>query len=194
MTERFKAIEIPREQGKVWLTQWLTAGFDISTAVLASRPLDWNRFLTFIPIDASVEAVKFPDAPDVPGVVSDEGLAWFLEALMQVGAHSLIVEDDMVEKSDPKVLDEKIPSGFIGNRVVHWHELRPGSGQRAVEMIMNSASCILNAFVSTKPIEELCLVDAQELPEGIGEKVAASLLAIVTFAFDETSFAVWDGR
>jgi hypothetical protein len=48
--------------------------------------------------------------------------------------------------------------------------------------------------VSAKSVEELGLLDRQEVSESVGEEIAVSLLAIITFAFDETSFAVWDGR
>lgn len=194
MTKRFKSLQVDRDEGSRWLTSWLAAGFDISAAVLAIDPFDRGDFQTFIPMEASIGEIKFPHVPDVPGVVSDEGLAWFLEAMIRAGARSLIVEDDMAERSDPKLPGKPIPLGFIDNRVVHWHELDAGSGASAVETIMRSASHIMNAFVSTKSIEELGLVDHQEISKGIGKEIAASLLAIITFAFDETSFAVWDGR
>jgi hypothetical protein len=194
VTEEFKALDVARDEGERWLTEWLAAGFDISAAVLAGISFDRGSFQTFVPVDASVESIKFPDAPDVPGTVSNEGLAWFLDALIRAGARSLVVEDDLAERSDPGQPDESIPSGFIGNRIVHWYGLEVGDGVRAVEMIMKSASHILNAFVSAKSVEELGLLDRQEVSESVGEEIAVSLLAIITFAFDETSFAVWDGR
>lgn len=194
MTEQFKALDIAHDEGKRWLTRWLAAGFDISAAVLTDISFDRGSFRTFVPVDASVESIQFPDAPDVPGAVSDEGLAWFLESLIRAGACALIVEDDLAERSDPGQPDASIPSGFIGNRIVHWLPLEAGSGVQAVEMIMKSASHILNAFVSDKSIADLGLLDRQEIAEGVGKEIATSLMAIITFAFDETSFAVWDGR
>jgi len=194
MNQSFQIIQVARDDGQNWFEGWLKAGFDVSTAVLARNPLDQGSFRTIVSKEASTEAINFPDTPDVPGAVADEGLAWLLESMKRDGALSLVIEDDLAEKSDPAADDWTIPSAFIESRIIHWCDLKSASGKDAVETIMKGASCILNAFVITKSVANLGLVDRQEVPEGLGIEVASSLLAMITFAFDETSFAVWDRR
>jgi hypothetical protein len=86
-----------------------------------------------------------------------------------------------------------VPSAFIGDGVVHWCELKPGIGTAGTEAIRESAfGYPLNAFVTTRSVSDLRLVDGQAVATGFADQVAASLLAIVVSAFDAESFLLWD--
>lgn len=186
-------VEVAKDEGRRWLEKSLTAGFDVSAAVLAAAPFDHGRFHTFVPSDVPADQIKFPDAPDVPGSVADAGLARYLDDLTSQGASCVVVEDDVVERKDPALDRWTIPSAFVGDRIVHWFDLEPGSGTATVEAIGESAfGYPLNAFVITRSAADLGLVNGQPVAESFASQVAGSLLAVAVSAFDATSFAIWD--
>lgn len=195
MTELVKKMQVAKHDGRACMEESLEAGFDVSAAVLAAAPFDHGNFFTFISGEMSAGDIRFPDAPDIPANVADQGLSQFFNELRNHGVVSLIVEDDLAELGDSGPDRWPVPSAFAGNRVVHWLELESSSGAAAVDALKRyCTSHCLNAFISAKSPAELGLVDSQGVGDGFATKVAASLLAVIVFAFDETSFAVWASK
>lgn len=193
MSDSVKRMRIPQEVGQEWVRQSLADGFDVSAAVLETAPFHRGYFYTFVSPEMAPKDIKFPHVPDVPGHVARAGLARFLDGLMSHGASCVVIEDDLLARKHPRP-DRWTPAAFVGNRVVHWADLVPGSGAAGVRAIKNSASGYpLNAFVTTLSAVELGLVNCRDIPEGFATQVAETLLAVITSAFDATSFAVWDG-
>jgi hypothetical protein len=105
---------------------------------------------------------------------------------------AVVVEDDLAGPGDPGILRWPVPSAFLGSRLIHWFDLEQKSSADIVDGINRyCASHILNCFVSTASVSSLGLIHGQAVPNDLAPKVAASLLAVIVFAFDETSFAVW---
>jgi hypothetical protein len=195
VTEFVKKMHVAKHDGRACIEESLEAGFDVSAAVLAAAPFDHGSFFTFISGEMSADDIRFPDAPDIPANVADQGLSQFLNELRSRGVVSLIVEDDLAERGDSGPDCWPVPSAFAGSRVVHWLQLESRSDAAAVEALKRyCTSHCLNAFISTESPAELGLVDGQGVGDGFGTKIATSLLAVIVFAFDETSFAVWDSR
>ncbi len=195
MSTDVRTMELSSAEGRAWLESSLAGGFDVSAAVLTTSAFDRGRFLTFVSEGVSTNKVSFPDAPDVPSAVAERGLAEFFQDLIGAGGSSVVIEDDLAGPTDPGFDKWNVPSAIIGNRIVHWLDLRPGSTMTTVnEITTYCVSHRLNAFVSTRSSVDLGLVDRQPADENLARAVVGSLLAVIVFAFDETSFAVWDGR
>lgn len=126
------------------------------------------------------------------GADADRGLAAVLDELAGESSACVVVEDDMGMRMDPAIQNSSFPVAFVGDRVVSWAELKRGRGADAVEGITQGASGYpRNAFVVSKSVDELELVDRQSLSKDIAGKVAGALLAIIVGAFDDESYVIW---
>ena len=192
MPASVRTMPVASDAGLRCLESSLTAGFDVSKAVLSAGSLPHGRFLTFVPAEMPDDAIAFPDTPDIPGSVADKGLANLLDELGRQGAMSIVVEDDLASPNDPGVQRWSVPSAFLGNRLIHWFDLEQESSADTVDQMGRYCiSHVLNAFVCAASVTSLGLIDRQAVPNDLAVKVTASLLAVIVFAFDETSFAVW---
>lgn len=193
MTEISRLVSIDSKEGSSWFSKSLNGGIEISDEVLASTSFDRGYFYTFVSRDVALDQVQFPNYPDVSG--SNAGLAKYLDELTRYGASCLVIEDEVALRKDPGLSEWAVPSAFFGDRVVHWWDLKPDSGEDAVGAIHASAfGYPLNAFVVTRYAADLGLVDGHPAPDGLPKDVASSLQAIIVSAFDATSFAIWDRR
>lgn len=191
MSETARAIDLAKNEGRNWFEESLGGGFGVSAAVLASISFDIGRFFAFVSSDMDPEQIKFPGYPDVRG--GGPALALYLDDLTSGKDLCLLIEDEAAERGDPNIEEWSVPSAFIGDRVVHWFDLKPGSGAAAMSAINESSSGYpLNAFVVTRTSTELGLVNRGSLANDIVDTIASSILAIVVAAFDATSFAVWE--
>ena len=123
---------------------------------------------------------------------AEKWLAQELDALASKGAMCLIVEDDLSRATDPGPINDGIPSAFIDDRVVSWHELSPGKGASAFKEVMYVGSGYpRNAFVTSRSASELGLANATQVPNDFPRRVAESLIAVIISIFDDESYLVW---
>lgn len=80
---------------------------------------------------------------------------------------------------------------FVGERVLHWCDLRDGGGKGARTIIRGAHGYPLNAFLTSRSSAELGLVDRRQAPKALSQLVVESLLAVVVSAFDGESFLIW---
>lgn len=195
MTGGLRTLGLAKEDALNWLERSLAAGHELSAAVLAAAPFDRGRFCTLVPSDLVANRVtKFHEGGIVETSVADAALARLLGDLVTEGGSCVVAEDDLLRRSDPAVARRTVPSAFIGNHVVHWCDLVPGSGAPAARALRASASGYpLNAFVVTRSAADLGLVTGRSLSEDFTSDVVGSLVAVVVSAFDAESFLVWDG-
>lgn len=187
-----RTVEIDKEKGRHWLEQSLAAGQTVSAAVLASEPFDSGSFRTFIPAYNRTGQIEFPET-GVFSTNASPGLARFLDDLTSECAACVVVEDDLLERTDfPSPARRTVPSAFLGRSVLHWCDLEPKSGRAAAGVIQESSSGYpLNAFVVTKSAAHLGLINGREVLDDFSDRIVVSLLAVVVSAFDGQSFAVW---
>ena len=192
MVSLFKELEISAEVGKAWMEESLRGGLAVSAAALKATPLAYGSFATYVRSDISDDQIKFPEAPDVPWPAARAGLAKSLEDLRDRNALCVVIEDDLAMRTDSELKQLDTPSAFLGNRVVHWSDLKEDCAPAAADVVKESAMGYpLNAFVMTKTSAQLGLANGRPVPDGFLEEVASSLAAIVVAAFDATSFLVW---
>lgn len=126
------------------------------------------------------------------GADADRGLAAALDGLAGEGPACVVVEDDMGMRLDPAIQSSPFPVAFMGDRVISWAELERGRGADAVKAITQGASGYpRNAFVVSRSVAELELVDRQSLSKDFAGKVAGALLAVIVGAFDDESYVIW---
>jgi hypothetical protein len=174
------------------MKQSLAQGFDISNAVLIGTPFERGRFQTFVPKDFHADKLDFEVGGVTTTTLSKGGLSICLESLIGAGGGCVVIEDEGWRPTDPVIVEGAQLSAFIGDRVIHWSDLKSGASNVAVEAISKGASGYpLNAFVSSKSAAGLGLVDREQVPEGLASAVAESLLAVIVAAFDAETFMVW---
>lgn len=186
MSQSAKRLKLSDDAGRNWFDYQLGQGFDLSQIALRDHPFSKGTFETFVPADATND-IEFPYFPDVPG--SEHALAAWLEDIASRGAASVVIEDDVRRKRDPHVRN---PAAYLKDRVVHWHDLDATDSSAAAQEVKRGAfGYPLNAFVVSKSVEDLGLVDEQDAPPDLPQQVTVSLMAIIVSAFDNTSFAMW---
>lgn len=186
-----QVIAVEHETGRRWMERELRSGHFVSKAVLATASFDHGQFRTCVTDEAA--AKPLPDFETL-GVASRSDVnAWLAEILDELalrGARCVVAEDNESNPSEPRLVGETIPTGFIGDRVLSWGDLKPGSGAFA-RKAMGVGGYPQNAFVTTRSAEELGFVHARQVPEEFPQQVAESLLAITTSVFDVESTLVW---
>jgi hypothetical protein len=193
VTRSITALEIDRSNALDWVKRSLAQGFDISTAVSAAVPFESGRFRVFAPEDFHADDPDFAVGGVTTTGQSIDGLSNYLESLIGTGGKCVVIEDEGWRPTDLAIVESTQLSAFIGDRVIHWSDLKSGASDVAAKAISRGASGYpLNAFVSSKSIAELGLVDRQPVPTGLPREVANSLLAVVVAAFDAETFLVWD--
>lgn len=176
-----------------WVKKSLADGHEISAAVLADLRLDEGTFQAVLPADFDGREVANLERGGVmAGAEADRDLAAVLDELAGEGSACVVVEDDMGMRMDPAIQNSSLPVAFMGDRVISWAELERGRGADAVEAITQGASGYpRNAFVVSKSVAELELVDRQSLSQDFAGKVADALLAVIVGAFDDESYVLW---
>jgi hypothetical protein len=179
---------------RAWTEQWLGEGHAVSAAVLAKNPFERGRFRTCVDDQAPPDVgTNFEKAFVSTTREPDEWLASTLEELHGGRPGCLVVEDDLSRPGDPALIDSDIASAFIGDRVVSWAEVRPGTGGDAVREVMRVGSGYpRNAFLSSQTPDELQLADRADLSSDFSEHVAKSLVAVIVAVYDAESYLVWD--
>jgi hypothetical protein len=186
-----KVIEVEHEVGRCWMEKELGAGHFVSKAVLAAVSLDHGQFRTCV--NDKGAAGPLPDFETL-GVASRSDVnAWLAEVLEELalcGAKCVVAEDNESNPTEPRLVGETIPTGFIGDRVFSWSDLAPGTGAFA-RKAMGVGSHPRNSFVTTRSAAELGFIHARQAPEEFPQRVAESLLAVTVEAFDVESNLVW---
>jgi hypothetical protein len=187
-----KAITVEDEDGCQWVKRSLVEGSDVSTSVLGDISLDRGSFHTFVSSNWVGRELKFAEGGCISSHSADAFLGSALEDLIRDGASCVVIEDDRWKPSDPAIVERTGRVAFIGDHVVHWHDLQPGFGIEAAEAVRKGAlGYPLNAFVSTMSAGDLGLVDGEDAPKSFPGAVTESLLAVVVSAFDAESYLVW---
>lgn len=194
MREPAHAVEVPKSRGRDWIERSLARGHELSAAVLATAPLHSGSFLALVPsgFDPS-RLTDFDRGGVMASDVANATLARILDEMARQHISCVVVEDDVGRRTDPAIARRKVPSAFIGDRVISWADLdQPDSGTAAAETIAAvSSGYPRNAFVIAKPAVDLALTTGESLPADFAAKAAASLVAVVVSAFDDESFLVW---
>ncbi|HST68754.1 MAG TPA: hypothetical protein VLI94_03740 [Solirubrobacterales bacterium] len=191
MTVELRTVEVERNEARDWMVRSLRQGFDLSSAVLAEQPFDKGHFLALIPTGLKTRPLNFAAGGVTQQGASAEALGDFLAKVAGRGAASVVVEHDMARASDPVLVKETEPLALIGERVLHWCDLRDGARAGAKTIIRGAHGHPLNAFLTKSTSAELGLADRQQIPEDLPRLLVESLVAVVVSAFDGESFLIW---
>jgi hypothetical protein len=191
VTSRVHPVDVDQAPAQRWLEESLSEGFDLSETVQTDVQLGAGTFQVLIP-GTSVRHLNFREGGITKTGASYEALERRLQELKHVGAACVLIEDDRWRAGDPAIEQSNLHTGFIGDRVIHWCDLSQATSAAGTETIrMGAFGYPLNAFVSTKSVDELGLVDGQQMPPTLSREVAKSLLAVIVAAFDAETFMVW---
>jgi hypothetical protein len=123
---------------------------------------------------------------------AQEALAKVLDTLAGRGAACVIVEDDLRLRTDPKSDAGGLPTGFVGEKVIHWSALA-GDAHATIDVLRRgSGDYPLNAFVTSAREDELGLVDGAELGSDTAGAIVRSLVAVIVAAYDAETFLIWE--
>jgi len=162
--------------------------------VLQTAPLRHGRIRAIVPANTPLPLrIDLDEGGIVKAAAANGILAGLLEDMIVSGATTIFIEDSALRRGDPALARADTPVAFLGDKVIRWCELRPGSGSAAVRAVRaGSSGYPLNAFVTGSSATSLGLVDGTAVPNGLASQVVNSLLAVVVSAFDAESFLVWD--
>lgn len=196
MTESAVPTEVDQAIALNWLRYSLGQGGMISPAALKFIEEHKGHAYTLAP--DTVDTARLA-TPRWGGVVTTGGaqaaLARVLETLAERGAACVVVEDELSLKRHPKPsLDGLLLTAFIGEQVLHWAGLADGTEAAITALHRGSGGYPTNAFVASASAEALGLVDGADLGSGIGEAVAASLVAVIVAAYDNETYIIWEPR
>lgn len=181
----------PTDEAQDWLEYSLTQGFDLSAAVLASDFFSTGSALAVVSNEFSRTEFDYATGGVLDLRLAKLCLARVLCGLAADGAETVLVEDDLMRRWDPVLAQSGLASGFMGQRIIHWGDLRVPCS-KAVDTVSRGASGYpLNGFLVTRPAVELGLIDAQDVPEHLAQDVVSALIAVVVAAFDAESFLLW---
>jgi len=191
MAREPRLAEAPIYEAREWLRYSLTQGFDLSARVLASDFLSSGSALAIVSTEFSRTEFDFATG-GVLGMRSARlCLARVLRHLAVRAAETVLVEDDLRRRWHPVASRSGLASGFMGDRLVHWGDVRPACNG-AVHVVAEGASGYpLNGFIVTRAAAELGLVDGKDVPDHLAQEVVPTLLAVVVAAFDAESFLLW---
>ena len=176
-----------------WVKRSLGRGHEVSTAVLASADFEAGTFRAILPDDVDVNQIQNLEYGGVmKESVARDAFARVLDEFAQRGAACVVVEDDLASRTDPAIVESSEPLAFIGDRVISWCDLDPGTGATAAEIVGRVGSGFpTNAFVVSRSAADLGLADRHSLPEDFGQKAAGCLVAVAVAAFDAESYVIW---
>lgn len=181
----------PADEAQDWLQYSLTQGFDLSAEVLASDFLSTGVALAVVSTGFSRTEFSYATGGVLGMRRARLCLARVLHQLAAYAAETVLVEDDLRRRRDPVASRSGLASGFIGDRLVHWGDVRSACNG-AVHVIAQGASGYpLNGFVVSRSAPDLGLVDGQDAPEHLAHDVVSTLIAVVVAAFDAESFLLW---
>jgi hypothetical protein len=124
-----------------------------------------------------------------------KALGRVLKTLAARGAASVVVEDEIREKRDPKPsADGLLRTAFVGEKVIHWAELAEGVDDAVIVVDRGSGGYPTNAFVTSLSAEELGLVDGADIDHDIAGPAVNSLVAVIVAAYDDETFLIWEPR
>jgi hypothetical protein len=147
-------VALARHVAREWLVNSLEQGSDLATDVLEGLAL-FSNYRILVPTDMR-EPIPSPLSVGI-GLKTREvdSLALkFFNRLEGDRSQTLIVEDDLARRGDPRNLGRV---AFVGERVLHWCELNEAA-DAAVDLLHDaSAGYPLNAFVAAGSPEQLGL-------------------------------------
>ncbi len=108
-----------------------------------------------------------------------------LQALVAEGARTLVVEDDLARRGDPR-LEGNV--GFVEDRVVKWAELDRGTVDAVTLLRSGSSGYPLNAFVSTLSARELMLEPRSQLRSETLSSIVRSVVAVIASVYDAEAY------
>jgi hypothetical protein len=191
MHKELQVVEVSAVQSVKWFDYSLRQGFDLSAAVLASGVLDRGRFFAIVPEGFNRQVFDFAVGGVTKMDPAQARLRQCLSQIQSVGARSVIVEDELQSRSDPHVCSGPTSLSFIGERVVHWADLRVNENAAVETIDRGAAGYPLNAFVTTNSAAELGLVNHEPVPGGFVKQVMEGLVAVICAAFDAESYVLW---
>jgi len=191
MSAELRPIEVPRCESASWMEESLQQGFDISSAMLAALKLEQGHFFVLAPDNFARNPLRFAVGGVTKTGLAEEALSNVLDEMCSKGAQSIVVEDNLMEATDPVVAKRDEPLAFVGNRILHWCDLQNGGNICARTVMLGASGFPLNAFVSTCTPAELGLADRKPPADNIPQLILEHLAAVVIAAFDAESFLIW---
>jgi hypothetical protein len=177
-----------------WLRYSLGQGEAISPSALKLIAEHEGHIYALAPQAVDPARLATPRWGGVTGThAAQDGLAKVLGGLAERGASCLMVEDEIRLRRDPRPsVDGLLRTAFVGEAVVHWAELVPGT-EDAIRMLQRgSGGHPTNAFVTSASPVELRLADGANLDPGVADTVVGSLMAVVVAAYDAETYIVWE--
>lgn len=176
-----------RDRGSDWARGSLAQGSDLALRV-SSRLAEFTVALVVAPPTVALD----------PAILDDHGrgfrtsdvdrlAARMLDSLHEAGAKTLVVEDDLARRGDPR-----LPSdiALVGERVLRWIDLSLGSEVAARLLRTGASGYPLNAVVCMLPAEELALTPGRVLTDDETLRLASTARAVITSVYDAETYLI----
>ncbi len=120
---------------------------------------------------------------------ADNLLRGSLRRLASVGARSVVVEDDLMLRTDPVLVG---PVAFVDDRVLRWSSIDPELLDAAVKLLRSGSSGYpLVAYVVDSSPQFLGLSTGARLGSEFVDRLRRSALAVIVSAFDAETYLVF---
>lgn len=175
---------IDPDQAKRWIDESLARGSRLAN--LMQPRVERMRHASLLGAPASAPHALDNTGRGVSSSDANFDVARFLEATRASGICTLLVEDDVARKGDPRLPNDV---AFVEDRVIYWTEIAPGA-RSATRLLRNgSTGYPLNAFISRGSIADMNPFRRRRLDSAL-DSICADVSGVIVSVFDDESFVV----
>jgi len=131
-----------------------------------------------------VKPVLDDNGRGLPSSEADEVARRLLDSAASAGKVTLIVEDDLARRGDPRV--ER--ATFVGDRVLRWEEVADDASNAATLLRKGSSGYPLNAYLCSGVAADLGLAPEADLSPDLQGRLAEAVVGVIVSVWDAEAF------
>jgi hypothetical protein len=176
---------VETERALDWVRGSLAQGSGLATFVRANLATLTVAVLLVEPARAAqVEPGLDDNGRGLRSSEADDVARRLLASAASTGKLTLIVEDDLGRRGDPRV--ER--AAFVGDRVLRWEEVGDDVSSAATLLRKGSSGYPLNAYLCSGAAADLGLAPEVELSRVLQQRLAETVIGVIVSVWDAEAF------